>query len=140
MIKADVTLLKTWDDCDVATASLTKEKKTYAHRDVNQTYAETQATDRATTTATQLTKAIDDVAHYTAEVARLGITDAERRAAQRSLISATARRDNLQLNTETTTGPAAFLTEADADQVDGQIDILQALIDLVAAHRLTLTA
>ena len=135
---ADVTLLTTRAACDQALVSLTKERGTYAHRDANQTYADAQATDRAGTIATQLTKATDDVAHYTAEVARPGLSDAELRSAKRSLIAATSRRDNLALSSETTSGPAAYLADVDADQVDAQIATLDSAIQAVTAHKNTL--
>ena len=136
---ADVSLLTTPADCDTALASLTKEKAAYARRDYNQTYSDAAATDRAATIATQLAKATDDVAHYTAEVARPGITDAELRAAKRSLIAARSRRDNLELSGETTSGPASYLADVDADQVDAQLATLDAAIQAVSARRATLT-
>ncbi|MGI4866660.1 MAG: hypothetical protein ACRYFZ_22250 [Janthinobacterium lividum] len=135
---ANVTLLTTRAACDQALASLTKERGTYAHRDANQTYADAQATDRAGTIAAQLAKATDDVTHYTAEVARPGLSDAELRSARRSLIAATSRRDNLTLSSETTSGPAAYLADVDADQVDAQIATLDAALAAVAAHKGTL--
>lgn len=79
-------------------------------------------------------KAQADVAHYTTEVARPGSTPTELRAARRSLIAATSRRDNLELSSETSTGPLAYLTDVDADQVDAQI----ATLDAVTAHKNTL--
>ena len=136
---ADVTLLKTKAECDQAVASLTKEKTAYQHRDSSQEYADTLATDRATTVSAQLTKAIDDVAHFTTEVARPGQTPVEIRAAKRGLIAATSRRDNLLLSSETTSGPEAFLGEVDADQVDGQITVLDQAILNVKNHKDTLS-
>ena len=137
---ADVTLLRTQAECDAALASLTKEQGTYAHRDYNQTYADGVATDRATTTTAQLAKATDDVAHYTSEVARTGLTRTEMNAARRALISATARRDNLQVSSEAVTGAAAYLSDVDADQVDAQIATLQAAINAVQARKAALPA
>ncbi|MCI1189229.1 hypothetical protein MON38_17530 [Hymenobacter sp. DH14] len=121
---ADVTLLTTKAECDQALDSLTKEKATYAYRDYTQTYADGRATERATTVAAQLAKATDDVAHYTTEAARTGLTPVELRAAKRALIAATSRRDNLTLSSETTSGPTAYLADVDADQVDAQIATL----------------
>lgn len=135
---ADVTLLTTRAECDQALASLTKERDAYAHRDTNQTYADAQATDRAGTIATQLAKAQADVAHYTAEVARPGLSATELRTAKRALIAATSRRDNLALSSETTSGPTAYLADVDADQVDAQIATLDAAIQAVTAHKNTL--
>ncbi|MGI4870919.1 MAG: hypothetical protein ACRYFX_07045 [Janthinobacterium lividum] len=135
---ADVTLLTTKAECDVALASLTKERATYAHRDYNQTYADGVATDRATTTTAQLAKAQDDVAHYTAEVARPGLKDSEKRATQRSLNAAVYRRDNLLLSNAAVSGPTAYLTDVDADQVDGQIAVLDAAIAAVTARKAAL--
>ncbi len=135
---ANVALLTTRAECDQALAALTKERNTYAHRDYNQTYADAQAADRAGTVAAQLAKAQADVAHYTAEVARPGITPTELRAAKRSLIAATSRRDNLALSSETSSGPLAYLADVDADQVDAQIATLDAAIAAVTAHKNTL--
>lgn len=135
---ANLSLLKTKAECDVVVTSLTKEKGTYAHRDYNETYADAQAADRATTVAAQLAKAIDDVAHYTTEVARTGLTPVEIRAARRALIAATARRDNLTLSSESATGPTAFLGEVDDDQVDAQIVALDLAIQRVNTHKDTL--
>ena len=137
---ADVTLLKTKADCDVAVASLTKERGTYTHRDYNQSYSETQVAERATTVAAQLDKAIADVAHYTGEVARPGLTANELRAARRALITATARRDNLQLSSETVSGPDAYLDQVNGDQVDGQMAVLDQRIQDVLTHKDTLSA
>ena len=128
---ADVTLLKTKADCDVAVASLTKERGTYTHRDYNQSYSETQVAERATTVAAQLDKAIADVAHYTGEVARPGLTANELRA---------ARRDNLQLSSETVSGPDAYLDQVNGDQVDGQMAVLDQRIQDVLTHKDTLSA
>lgn len=135
---ANVNLLTTKAECDQALDSLTKEKGTYTHRDYNQTYADTQATDRATTVSTQLAKATDDVAHYTTEVARVGQTPTESRAAKRALIAATARRDNLTLSAESTTGSPAFLAEVDADQVDAQIAALDRAIQAATDRKAAL--
>jgi hypothetical protein len=135
---ADINLLTTQADCDQALASLTKEKGTYEHRDYNQSYADTQATDRATTVAAQLAKATDDVAHYTTEAARTGLTPAETRAARRALIAATARRDNLTLSSDSTTGSTAYLADVDADQIDAQIATLNTAIQAVTARKAAL--
>ena len=135
---ADITLLITKADCDQVLASLTKEKGTYEHRDYNQTYADTQATDRATTVAAQLAKATDDVAHYTIEAARPGLTPAETRAAQRALIAATARKANLALSSDSTTGSTAYLADVDADQVDAQIATLTTAIQAVTTRKAAL--
>ena len=135
---ADVTLLTTKAECDTALASLIKEKGTYEHRDYNQSYADTQATDRATTLAAQLAKAADDVTHYTAEAARTGLTESEKRAAQRALIAATARKANLALSTSAVTGPTAYLADVDADQVDAQIATLDAAIQAVTVRKAAL--
>lgn len=135
---ADVTLLTTKAECDTALASLTKEKATYAHRDYNQTYADGVAADRATTTAASLAKATADVAHYTTEVARPGLSASELRAAQRSLNAAVYRRDNLTLTSGDLSGPTAYLTDVDADQVDAQLATLDAAIAAVTAHKATL--
>ena len=137
---ANVNLLKTKAECDVALASLIKEKGTYTHRDDNQAYADEVATDRATTVAKELTKALDRVAHYTTEVARTGLSPAELLAARRALIAATARRDNLQLSTEAVTGPDAYLADVDDDQVDAQIATLDKAIQDVTKHKDTLSA
>jgi len=137
---ADVTLLTTRADCDTALASLTKEKAAYERRDYNQTYADTAATDRATTAAAQLAKAKDDVAHYTTEVARTGLTDAELRTAKRALIAARSRRDNLELSGETTSGPLAYLADVDADQVDAQLATLEAAMQAVGTRKAALPA
>lgn len=137
---ANVSLLTTRAECDLTLASLTKEKAAYARRDYNQTYFDSAATDRATTTAAQLAKAKDDVTRYTADVARVGLTPAELRASQRALIAATARRDNLQLSNDTLTGDAAYLADVDADQVDAQLATLEAAMQAVTARRAALPA
>ncbi|TYZ10575.1 hypothetical protein FY528_08910 [Hymenobacter lutimineralis] len=137
---ADVTVLKTYADCDAALASLRKEKATYAHRDYNQSYAETQASDRATTLAAQHAKALDDVTRYTTDVARTDLTKQELTTARRNLIAATARRDSLALSMEAVSGAEAYLADVDADQVDAQLSTLDAAIAAVTAHRATLSA
>jgi hypothetical protein len=128
---ADVNLLTTKAECDQALESLTREKATYAHRDYNQTYADGVATDRATTLTAQLAKAADDVTRYTADVARTGLTDVEKRASQRALITATARHATLELNNAAVTGPTAYLADVDADQVDAQIATLATAMQAV---------
>jgi hypothetical protein len=135
---ADVNLLTTKAECDQALASLTKEKGSYEHRDYNQSYADTQATDRATTLTAQLAKAADDVTRYTADVARTGLTEVEKRASQRALIAATARHATLQLNSAAVTGPPAYLADVDADQVDAQIATLDAAIQAVTNRKAAL--
>ena len=135
---ADVNLLTTKAECDQALASLTKEKGSYEHRDYNQSYADTQATDRATTLTAQLAKAADDVTRYTADVARTGLTEVEKRASQRALITATARHATLQLNNAAVTGPTAYLADVDADQVDAQIATLDAAIQAVTNRKAAL--
>lgn len=137
---ADTNLLTTKAECDSTLASLTKEKGAYEHRDYNQSYADTQATDRATTLTAQLAKATDDVAHYTTEAARTGLTPAEQRAAQRALIAATARQSNLQLSTAAVSGPSAYLADVDADQVAAQVATLDAAIRAVTTRKAALPA
>ena len=137
---ANTDLLTTKAECDTALDSLTKEKAAYQHRDGNQAYADGVADDRATTVAVRLAKALDDVARYTADVARTGLTPVEIRTAKRALIAATSRRDNLQLSSEATTGPTAFLAEVDADQVDAQIAALDVAIQAVQARKAALPA
>jgi len=131
-------LLPTKAECDLALTSLTKEKGAYEHRDANQLYADGLATDRATTLAAQLAKATDDVTHYTAEVARTGLTAAELTVAKRALITATARRDNLRLSSAAVTGFSAYLIDVDADQVLAQIATLDAAIAAVTARKAAL--
>lgn len=135
---ANINFLTSKAECDVALTSLTKEKGSYEHRDYNQSYADSQATDRATTLTAQLGKATDDVAHYTTEVARTGLTEAESRVAQRALIAATARRANLALSTAAVSGPTAYLSDVDADQVVAQIATLDAAIQAVTARKVAL--
>jgi hypothetical protein len=137
---ADVRLLKTYADCDAALASLRKEKATYAHRDYNQSYSETQATDRAGTLAAQHAKALDDVTRYTEDVARTGLTKQQQTTARRNLIVASARRDSLALSMEAVSGAEAYLAGVDADQVDAQIATLDQAIQEVTDHKATLRA
>ncbi|MBF9221060.1 hypothetical protein [Hymenobacter ruricola] len=137
---ANLNLLTTKAECDQALIGLTKERGAYAHRDSNDAYADGVATDRATTVAAQLAKATADVARYTTDVARPGLTPVELRTAKRALINATSRRDNLQLSSEATTGPTAFLAEVDDDQVDGQLAVLDKAIQDVTAHKDTLSS
>ena len=137
---ADVSLLTTKAECEEALDSLTKEKATYAHRDYNQSYADGLATDRATTLTAQLGKATDDVTRYTADVARTGLTPVELRTAQRALIGAIARRDNLRLSTAAVSGPTAYLADVDADQVDAQVATLEKAIQAVTARKDALPA
>ena len=132
---ADITLLTTKADGDQALASLTKEKGTYEHRDYNQSYADGVATDRATTLTARLAKATDDVAHYIIEAARTGLIDGEKRATQRVLITVTARQANLQLNSAAVSGPTAYLVDVDSDQVDAQINTLNAAIQVVTTRK-----
>ena len=135
---ADITLLTTKADSDQALASLTKEKGTYEHRDYNQSYADGVATDRATTLTARLAKTTDDVAHYTIEAARTGLTNGEKCAAPRALITATARQANPQLNSAAVSGPTAYLVDVDSDQVDAQINTLNAAIQVVTTRKAAL--
>ena len=137
---ANVNLLQTQAQCDEALDSLNREKRMYERRDYNQAYTDTEAADRATTTAAQLSKAEDDVTRYTTDVARTGLSASEMRTAQRALINATARRDRLRLTSEAVTGAAAYLADVDADQVDAQLATLQTAIAEVTAHRATVPA
>ena len=136
---ANLNLLTTKAECDEALDSLAKERGAYAHRDTNDAYTDEVAADRASTTATRLAKALDDVARYTTDVARPGLTPVELRTARRALIAATSRRDNLQLSSEASTGPTAFLAEVDDDQVDTQLTTLDQTIQRVRTHKDTLT-
>ncbi|WP_046246247.1 hypothetical protein [Hymenobacter terrenus] len=136
---ADVTLLTTKAECDEALVGLTKERATYAHRDGNLSYADALAADRAITLKAQLGKATDDVAHYTAEAARTGLTPVEQRTAKRALITAIARRDTLTLNSTVVSGPLAYLADVDADQIDSQIATLDTAIQTVTDYRATLS-
>lgn len=132
--------LKTWADCDAATAGLNLELRTYEHRDYNLTYADENAAAQATTNAARLAKATADVARYTEDLARPGQTPAEKTRTQRALITATAQRDRYTLTSEALTGSSAYLADVDADQIDGQVAILTAAKAAVAAHRATLSA
>ncbi|GAA4041660.1 hypothetical protein GCM10022409_29590 [Hymenobacter glaciei] len=137
---ASLATLTTRAECDEALKGLAAELATYQHHDYNTTYADGLAETRATTTAARLAKATDDVAHYTAEAARTGLTPVELRRAQGALITATAQRDRLALATTALTGAPAYLSDVDADQIDSQIAVLTAAQTAVTAHRPTLTA
>ncbi|MGY3087338.1 prophage DNA circulation protein [Hymenobacter sp. UYAg731] len=137
---ASLATLTTRAECDEALTGLTAELATYQHRDSNLSYADGLAETRATTTAARLAKATDDVAHYTTESARAGLTPAEKLRAQNSLITATAQRDRLTLATGAQTGSVAYLADVDADQIDAQIATLTAAQTAVTAHRATLAA
>lgn len=137
---ANLSLLTTRAECDEALAGLAAELKTYQHRDSNISYADDQAQTKATTTAARLTKAIDDVTHYTAEAARAGLTVAEKFRADNSLITAKTQRDRLTLTTGAQTGSAAFLSEVDGDQIDAQIAVLLTTQTAVTNHKDTLSA
>ena len=137
-MSASLSLLTIRAECDEALAGLAAELATYQHRDSNIAWADGQAGTRATTTAARLAKATDDVAHYTAEAARAGLTPAEKLRAQNSLITATAQRDRLTLATGAQTGAAAYLS--DVDQLDAQIATLTAAQTAVTAHKATLAS
>ena len=137
---ANLSLLTTRAECDEALAGLAAELKTYQHRDSNISYADDQAQTRATTTAARLAKATDDVAHYTAEVARTGLTAAEKFRAENSLITAKTQRERSALATGAQTGSVAFLSEVDGDQIDAQVDVLTRTQTAVTNHKATLPA
>ena len=139
-IAANISLFTTRAECDEVLAGLAAELKTYQHRDSNISYVDDQAETRATTTAARLAKAIDDVAHYTAEAARTGLIAAEKFRAENSLIAAKTQRDRLTLATGTQTGSAAFLSEVDGDQIDAQIAVLTTTQTAVTNHKATLPA
>ena len=137
---ASLSTLTTRAECDDALKGLTAELATYQHRDSNTTYADGLAQTRATTTAGRLAKATDDVAHYTIEAARAGLTPTELRRAQGALITATAQHGRLALATTAQTGSEAYLADVDADQIDAQIATLTAAKTGVTAHRATLAS
>jgi len=113
---------------------------TYEHQTSNIDYAEEVAGRTATNTATRLAKATADVTRYTTDVARPGQTPVELRRAQSALITATAQRDHLALDTTAQTGSEAYLDEVATDQLDGQVAVITARIAEVTAHRDTLSA
>ena len=137
---ASLSLLTTRAECDEVLAGLAAELATYQHRDSNISYADGQAATRATTVAARLAKAIDDVAHYTTEAARTGLTAAEKFRAENSLITAKTQRDRLTLTTGAQTGAAAFLTEVNGDQIDAQIAVLTTTQTAVTGHKATRTS
>ena len=135
---ASLAFLTTRAECDQVLTALAARLAVFRHRDDNQAYADEQAETRAATTAARLAKATDDVAHYTTEAARAGITAVEKLRAQNSLITATAQRDRLALATSSQTGPDAYMADVSDDLVDGQITVLTAAQTAVTAHRATL--
>ena len=137
---ANLSLLTTRAECDEALAGLAAELKTYQHRDSNISFADDQAATRATTVAARLAKATDDVAHYTSEVARTGLSAAEKFRAENSLITANTQRARLTLTTGTQTGSVAFLSEVGGDQIDAQIAVLTTTQTAVTNHKATLSA
>lgn len=139
-MSASLSSLTTRAECDAALVLLAAKLAIFQHRDDNITFADDQATARASSTAARLAKAIDDVARYTADVARPGITAVEKLRAQNGLISATAQRDHLALATSAQTGADAYMVDVAADQVDSQIAVLTASQAAVTAHRATRTS
>ena len=135
---ASLAHLLTRADCDEVLDKNAIELAAYQHRNSNTDYADTVAGRTATSTATRLARATADVARYTADLARPGQTKAELLRIQGNLITATAQRDHLALDTTGQTGSTAYLTELKADQVDGQIAFLTASTAAVTAHRATL--
>ncbi len=137
---ANPTTLTTRAECDEALASLQLELAAYQHRTSNQAYADEQAGRQAGTTAARLAKATADVAHYTAEAARPGLTPTELRSAKNALITATAQRDRLGLASAAQTGSAAYLSDIDADQVNAQVVVLTGAIAQATARKAALPA
>ena len=137
---ASLSLLTTRAECDEALASIAAKLAGYQHRDSNISWADDQAATRATTTAARLAKALDDVAHYTTEAARTGLTAAEKFRAENSLITAKAQRDRLTLAKGTQTGSVAFMSDVENDQNDAQIALLTATQTAVTNHKPTLTS
>ena len=137
---ASLSHLLTRADCDEVLDKNGIELAAYQHRNSNTDYADTVAGRTAISTATRLARATADVTRYTADLARPGQTKAELRRIQGNLITATAQRDHLALDTSSQTGATAYLTELNTDQVDGQIALLNASTVAVTAHRATLTS
>lgn len=127
-------------ECTEALTSLQKELALYQHRDSNVVWADGQAADQAASRASRLAKATADVAHYTGEVARPGQTLVELTRNRKALISATAQRDVLTLDSAAQGGSVAYLTDVDADQLTAQVAVLTAAVQQVQARLAALPA
>ena len=118
----NVNLLKTRAQCLAAKALLEAELDTYSVRNVNLDYQDRQAERAETVVATRLATAISQLAYATKELARPDLSDADHKRYRMQELTARQKKERLEIQAEE--GVNAFVGEVDADQVDGQVEIL----------------
>ncbi|GAA4356790.1 hypothetical protein GCM10023185_20930 [Hymenobacter saemangeumensis] len=126
--------------CDTAIAEVDFELKTYTTRDAVGELADDRASRTQTSTAAQLASVNAKIAVADAVLAAPGIDDELRETTTDERAALLVRRTALSKRNRQASGVTRFLAELDAEQIDGQVAILNAARAGIVTHRATLPA
>ncbi|MBT9392347.1 hypothetical protein KLP40_04155 [Hymenobacter sp. NST-14] len=136
----DYALLTTRAECDAATADVTFELKTFSHRDAGLDIADERASRSQASGAAALAKKDAEILVAQGQAAVPGLTPEQQQDANDALELLQAQRKKIMKSNRTSAGTARFLSTVDAAQVQGQVEVLTAVLAGIAAHRATLPA
>ncbi len=138
---SNVNLLRTRVECLIVKASLEGELDGYQNRDQNLAYQDRRDDRTDATVTTSLATATGRVTYLNEQLARPGLGADDRTRYEDQLLTATYQQARLTRRAAAAEGgPAAFLAEVDADQIDAQVAILTAAIAAVQARHDALPA
>ena len=136
----DFDLLTTRAMCDEATGELAFETKTFTTRDANIELADERADRSQNSAAAALTRKDGEIQSVQSQLTATGLAPEMQQDLTDKLELLQAQRKQLVKRGRQTAGVGRFLAAVNAVQVDGQVEVLQAILAAIAAHRATLSA
>ena len=136
----DYSLLTTWAECDAAKADVDFELKTFTHRDVGLEITDERSTRSHVAGVAALAKKDSAIVIAQGEAAVVGLTPLQKQDALDAVELLQSQRKKIVKDNRVTAGTDRFLGTVDATQVQGQVDVLTAVLAGIATQRAKLTA
>ncbi len=136
----DYSFLTTWAECDAAKADVEFELKTFSYRDTGLDLASERASRSQTSGAAALAKKDGEILIAQGQAAVVGLTTAQQQDANDEVELLQAQRKKIAKANRTSAGTDRFLSTVDAAQVQGQVDVLTAVLAGTATRRAQLTS
>ena len=131
----DYSFLTTWAECDAAKADVEFELKTFSYRDTGLDLAGERASRSQTSGAAALAKKDSDILAAQNQAAVAGLTPQQKQDADDEVELLQAQRKKIVKANRVSAGTDRFLGTVDAAQVQGQVDVLTAVLAGIATRR-----
>lgn len=136
----DYSFLTTWAECDAAKDDVTFELKNFSYRDTGLEITDERASRSQASGVAALAKKDGEILIAQGQAAVAGLTPVQQQDAADNVELLQSQRKKIVKANRVGAGTARFLGTVDAAQVQGQVDVLTAVLAGIATHRAQLTA